>query len=383
MSRQVRIFDTTLRDGEQTPGVHFTADEKVELARRLEAFGAATIEAGFPASSPDDAAAVARVAAAVRDCEVAALARCRPGDVDAAAAALDGAVRPVIHVFLGVSDIHLARKLRIPRAGAVRAVEESVRRAARHGMAVQFSAEDATRADRVFLRQCVQTAIEAGAERVNIPDTVGCALPEEYGALIADIVSFAGPDIIVSAHCHDDMGLSTANCLAAVRAGARQLEATVNGIGERAGNAAVEEVAVVLAMKGIAGTGLRLEHTAGLSRRVAEVSGVPVQPNKAVVGRNAFAHSSGIHQDGILKTPENYEYVPPALVGAPGHRFVLTARSGRRAIAHEAARMGSVLEPAAMDRVYEAFLRRAGELHGEVTAAELAQVIRACAVQSA
>lgn len=373
--RNVRVFDTTLRDGEQTPGVHFTRDDKVRIARRLEAYGVSTIEAGFPVSSPGDAAAVAQIAAEARRCEVAALARCVPGDVEAAVSALASAATPVVHVFLGVSDVHLIRKLGMTRADALRAVRESVGRARRAVERVQFSAEDATRAERPFLRQCIETAVMAGATRINLPDTVGCATPREYGALIADIVRFVGPDIMVSAHCHNDLGMATANTVAAVEAGAAQVEVTVNGLGERAGNAAVEEVAVALRLKGVAETGLHLSQTADLSRFVAEVSGVPIQPNRAVVGANAFAHSSGIHQDGILKDSANYEFVPPALVGVPGHRFVLTARSGRRIIAYEAERMGVVLDAVGLDAAYRAFTALADRVQGEVSRAAVAEII--------
>ncbi|MBW7863794.1 MAG: 2-isopropylmalate synthase [Candidatus Hydrogenedens sp.] len=383
MERQIRFFDTTLRDGEQTPGVHFDADVKTVLARRLEEFGAATIEAGFPASSPGDAEAVRRVAGAITRAEVAALARCRAGDIDAAAEALSPAVTPVIHLVLGVSDIHLERKLKMTRARAVRAIAESVAHARRRAERVQFSAEDATRADPIFLRQCVMAAVGEGASRVNLPDTVGCAVPEEYGAMIADMAAFAGPDIIVSAHCHNDLGLATANTVAAVRAGARQVEVSVNGLGERAGNAAAEEVAAVLRLKGVAGTGIRLEHATELSRMVAELSGVPVQPNRALVGGNAFVHSSGIHQDGILKAPENYEFVPPALVGASGHCFVITARSGRSAVAHEAARAGHSLSEDETDRVYREVVRHAEARRGRVTREEVARIAVECVRQNA
>ncbi|MDX9973851.1 MAG: 2-isopropylmalate synthase [FCB group bacterium] len=375
MDRRVRIFDTTLRDGEQTPGVHLTADRKVELAARIEAYGVAAIEAGFPASSPGEMDAVSRVARAVTRCEVAALARCVAGDVDAAARAVEPAVSPVIHVFLGTSDIHLGAKLGMTRPEAVRAIGRAVTRAALTGAAVQFSAEDATRSDWHFLRQCVDTAIGCGATRINIPDTVGCALPEEYGALIRRVVQVAGSNVIVSAHCHNDMGLATANSVAAVQAGADQVEVTVNGIGERAGNAASEEVAVVLALKKIAETGVDLRRVTALSREVGEATGVVVQPNRAIVGDNAFAHSSGIHQDGILKDASNYEFVSPALVGAAGHRFVLTARSGRSAIVHEAREMGFRLSPDAAEAVYVAFVAEAERSAGAVSRETLAAIV--------
>lgn len=374
MNKHVRIFDTTLRDGEQTPGVHLSADQKCDIAETLEVFGVATIEAGFPASSPGDAAAVARVARTVRGCEVAALARCRDEDIDAVRRALEGAVQPVVHVVLGVSNVHLEYKLGIRRADALRRVEHSVRRAAADGAAVQFSAEDATRADRVFLRQCVETAVCAGATRVNVPDTVGFATPEEYGEMIGEIVRFVGEDVIVSAHCHDDLGLATANSVAAVRNGARQVEVAVNGIGERAGNAATEEVVAALEMKSIAQTGVNLPSVQDLSRRVAEATGVPVAPNHPVVGRHALAHSSGIHQDGILKNRATYEFLAPEAVGAGGHRFVFTARSGRSAVAHCVRGLGFEPNAAEMDDVYRRFLDAADVQMGAVSRSTIAAI---------
>jgi 2-isopropylmalate synthase len=376
MPVQVRIFDTTLRDGEQTPGVHIPAAFKVEIARMLETFGVATIEAGFPASSPGDEAAVADVADTVSRCEVAALARCVSGDVDAACDAIARAAHPVVHVFLGVSDVHLTRKLRITRAQAIRAIETAVSRARERIDVVQFSAEDATRAERVFLRQCVETAIDAGATRVNIPDTVGCSMPVDYGELIADVVRYVDGAAMVCAHCHDDMGLATANTIAAIEAGAGQVECTVNGIGERAGNTAVEQVGVICALKGVGQTGLDLSRMAALSRRVSEVTGVVVQPNRPVIGDNAFAHSSGIHQDGIIKDPACYEFVPPQMVGVDGHRFVLTASSGRRAIEFKARELGFDLPNGIGDSVYRQFIAVAQSRNGAVSDEDLADIVR-------
>jgi 2-isopropylmalate synthase len=295
---------------------------------------------------------------------VAALARCASRDIEAAARALEPAAWPVIHIVLGASDIHLEKKLGMTRAEALRCIERSVAHARRLCGDVEFSVEDATRSERMFLRQCVLMAVDAGATRVNIADTVGCALPHEFGAMIGDVVSVADHRAVVSAHCHNDLGLATANTLAAVMHGARQVEVTVNGIGERAGNTALEEVAVALALKGVGRTGVTLQSMTSLSRAASEATGVPVQPNRAIVGANAFAHSSGIHQDGILKDASNYEFVPPGLVGAPGHRLVLTARSGRRALAHCAARLGFAVEGAALDDLYEAFTRRADVADG-------------------
>ncbi|MBI5095810.1 MAG: hypothetical protein HZB26_25680 [Candidatus Hydrogenedentes bacterium] len=342
MQKRVRIFDTTLRDGEQTPGVHLTETQKVDIAKALEAFGVDTIEAGFPISSPGDRAAVARIAREVRSCEIAALARCVQADIAAAAGAVKDAAAPVLHLFLGV---------------------------------VQFTPEDSTRAERTFLRQCIGVAIENGATRINIADTVGCATPREFGALIRDIVQFVGPSVVISAHCHNDMGMATANSISAVEHGAGQVEATVNGIGERAGNAAIEEIAVALALKGIGKTRLDLARITNLCRSVSAVTGVQIQPNRAVAGDHAFAHSSGIHQDGILKDPENYEFVPPSLVGAPGHRFVLTARSGRSAIAYRATTLGIALTPEKLAAAYNEFILTADASRGAVPDAVLDSII--------
>ena len=371
----VRIFDTTLRDGEQTPGVHINADQKVDIAKRLEAYGVATIEAGFPVSSKGDSEAVKRVARAITRCEVAALARCVKGDIDAAIDALQHAQMPVLHVVLGTSDIHLRDKLAMSRPDAIRRIRESVAYARQHIDIVEFSLEDATRTERPFLHQVVQTAVEAGATRINIPDTVGCALPCEFGVMIDDIVRRVGPDVIVSAHCHNDMGMATANTVAAVQHGARQVEVTVNGIGERAGNTSLEEVAVALAMKGIASTGIDLTQIASLSACVEESTKVARQPIRPIVGANAFAHSSGIHQDGIIKNPRNYEFVPPAMVGVRGHRFVFTARSGRSAIAHHARGIGHNLSPGEVDAVYRQFVKLADEAEAAVPEHEINRII--------
>ena len=369
--KEIRVLDTTLRDGEQTPGVHMNVEQKVSIAAALEAAGVATIEAGFPASSPGDAAAVRAIAEATRRCEVAALSRCVPRDIDAAGEALRGAVRPVMHLVIGASDIHLQYKLHMSRAEALSAIARCTRRARQWADAVQFSLEDATRGEPIFLRQCAAAAVEAGATRINIADTVGCATPDEFGPLIREMVGFLGPDVIVSAHCHNDLGLATANAFAALKAGARQVEATINGIGERAGNTALEEIAVIAALKQVGVTGFDLSRLTALSAQVAAVTGVPVQPNRAIVGKNAFTHSSGIHQDGILKAPQNYQFVAPELVGKAGHEFVLTARSGRNAVFHVARSRGHDLNDAVRERFYEAFLRYADTVPGAVDGCDL------------
>ncbi len=372
---RVHIFDTTLRDGEQTPGVHFSVAQKVAIATALEDLGVDTIEAGFPVSSPGDADAVREVARAVASAEVAALARCSTADIDAAFDALREARCPVIHIVLGASDIHLEAKLGITRADALRRVERCVAHARALTHEVEFSAEDATRADRAFLRQMVRVAVDAGATRVNIPDTVGFATPWEYAALIADIRRSVPDGVRVAAHCHDDLGMAAANSVTAVAAGATEVQVTVNGIGERAGNAALEEVATALAMKRIGCTKVRLPRLPDVSGAVAEAARLPIPPNKAVVGAHAFAHSSGIHQDGIIKDPRTYGFLQPENVGAAGHRLVLTARSGRNALAEVARTLGYELAGAELDAVYRAFLEVADAASGAVGEAAVAEIL--------
>lgn len=372
---KIRILDTTLRDGEQTPGVHMSLAQKMEIAGALESLGVATIEAGFPASSPGDANAVHAIGARATRCEVAALSRCVPRDIDAAGEALQSARKPVMHLVIGTSDIHLQHKLRMTRAQVVQAIEQCTRQARRWADTVQFSLEDATRSDPVFLRQCAQVAVEAGATRINIADTVGAMTPREFAPLVAAVVQFVGPETIVSAHCHNDLGLATANALAAIEAGARQVEATINGIGERAGNTALEELAVIAHLKNAGNTGIALNRLTALSALVAGVTGVPVQPNRAVVGGNAFTHSSGIHQDGILKAPENYQFVAPELVGKAGHDFVLTARSGRNAVFHVAGQRGHKIPENKKNQVYEDFVRFADTVQGAVDGSDLDAIV--------
>jgi len=362
----VYIFDTTLRDGEQTPGVHFSPDQKVRIARELEAVGVDTIEAGFPASSPGDHEAVRRVCDAVEHSEVAALARCVESDIEAAITAMSSARKPVVHIVLGASDIHLQAKLGLTRAEALRRVEKCIRFVRDRAPVVQFSPEDATRAEPAFLRQMVLTAIDAGATRINIPDTVGFATPWEYAERIAGIVAAVPEGVRIAAHCHDDLGLATANTLAAVHAGAREVQVTVNGIGERAGNTALEEIAAVLAMKNAGRTHIRLRDVRGVSKTVAEFTRMPVPPNKAIIGAHAFAHSSGIHQDGILKDPRTYGFLQPETVGVEGHRLVLTARSGRSALTAVARSHGYDLSGEQLDAAYREFLMVADSVAGAV-----------------
>jgi len=333
----VRIFDTTLRDGEQSPGFSMNTAEKIRMARQLAKLGVDVIEAGFPIASRGDLEAVRKVAEEVRDVPIAALARAKREDVTAALEALESAAAPRLHVFLATSDLHLRVKLNITREQALEAIGSMIRYGRQHVGEVEFSAEDAGRTDIEFLCQVCRVAVDAGATILNLPDTVGYAVPEEYGAMFLQVRDYLGdPEgVTLSAHCHDDLGLAVANSLAAVRAGVRQIECTVNGIGERAGNAALEEVVVALAVRkesfGVT-TGIRLEELFAASRLLTEITGAQVAPNKAVVGANAFAHEAGIHQDGIIKNPLTYEIISPQAVGVPSRSLVLGKHSGRNAL---------------------------------------------------
>jgi 2-isopropylmalate synthase len=333
----VRIFDTTLRDGEQSPGFSINQAEKLRMAHQLVELGVDVIEAGFPIASQGDLDSVKEVAREIRTCRIAALARAKQQDVDAAIEALAPAADPRLHVFLATSDLHLHAKLNMTREQALESIRAMVAYSRRHVPEVEFSAEDAGRTDIEFLCQVCQVAIDAGATILNLPDTVGYAMPEEYGAMFLRVREHLGdPEgVILSAHCHDDLGLAVANSLAAVRAGVRQIECTINGIGERAGNASLEEVAVALAVRqasfGVR-TSLDLTKLFSTSRMLSEITGITVTPNKAVVGANAFAHEAGIHQDGIIKNPLTYEIITPQAVGVPARQLVLGKHSGRNAL---------------------------------------------------
>jgi 2-isopropylmalate synthase len=333
----VRIFDTTLRDGEQSPGFSMNTDEKMRLARQLAALNVDIIEAGFPIASRGDLEAVRKVAQEIRTVPIAALARARKDDVGAAIEALEPAASPRLHIFLATSDLHLQAKLNMSRQQALEAIDAMIRYGRKHVAEVEFSAEDAGRTDIDFLCQVCRVAVDAGATILNLPDTVGYAVPEEYAAMFLRVREFLGDPagVTLSAHCHDDLGMAVANSLAAVRAGVRQIECTINGIGERAGNAALEEVVVALAVRkesfGVT-TGIRLEELFPASRMLSEITGAQVAPNKAIVGANAFAHEAGIHQDGIIKNPLTYEIISPQSVGVPARSLVLGKHSGRNAL---------------------------------------------------
>jgi 2-isopropylmalate synthase len=355
------IFDTTLRDGEQSPGAALNVSEKVEIAHALEEMGVDIIEAGFPISSPGDFRAVQRISREIRGCVICGLTRAVRQDIDAAAEALRDAAYPRIHTGLGVSDVHIRYKLRTTREKALEQGVDAVKHAKKFVEDVQYYTEDAGRADPEYLYRVLQAVIDAGATVVNIPDTTGYSSPGEYGALIRGIQENV-PNIhhaTISVHCHDDLGMATANTLAGVLNGARQVEVTVNGIGERAGNCSLEEVALALQTRrdlfGL-GTGIQARHVYPVSRLVSQMTGIPVQPNKAIVGSNAFAHSSGIHQDGVLKERTTYEIINPRDVGVPDSEIILSARSGRAGLRHRLAELGYSLDEEQFEKVYSRFL---------------------------
>ena len=356
----VLIFDTTLRDGEQSPGATMTPAEKLRMAHQLDALGVDVIEAGFPISSPDNFAGVQQIAREVRRPVIAALARSGELDIDRAARALEGADRGRIHVFIATSDIHLAHKLCISRGECLDRAVAAVERAVRYTADVEFSAEDATRTDVDFLCQVMEAAIAAGATTINIPDTVGYTHPAEYRAIMDALFSrVKGIErAVVSVHCHNDLGLAVANTLAAVEGGARQVECTINGIGERAGNAALEEIVMALRVRGDAypyQTGIHTEEIYRTSQLLTHLTGIHPQPNKAIVGKNAFAHEAGIHQDGVIKNPLTYEIMTPQLVGVPSNALVLGKHSGRAALSRRYRELGYELDGEALERAYGFF----------------------------
>ncbi|WP_156308236.1 2-isopropylmalate synthase [Sphingobacterium endophyticum] len=356
------IFDTTLRDGEQVPGCQLTTPEKIEIAKDLERLGVDIIEAGFPVSSPGDFQSVVELSKAVDDVIICALTRANMNDIDVAADALKYAKRPRIHTGIGSSDMHIKYKFNSTREEILERAVAAVKHAKSYVEDVEFYAEDAGRADLVFLAQMVEAVIAAGATVVNIPDTNGYCLPDQYGSKIKYLTEHVKniDQAIISAHCHNDLGLATANSIAAVQNGARQVECTINGIGERAGNTSLEEVAMILKVHNQAFGGLSSNIDSKmftyLSRKVSEMMNMPVQPNKAIVGRNAFAHSSGIHQDGFLKHRENYEIIRPEDVGLLEADIILTARSGRHALKHHLERLGYSLDKDKLADCYQRFL---------------------------
>ncbi len=359
--QRVSVFDTTLRDGEQSPGATMTVNEKVRLAGQLEALGVDVVEAGFPAASPRESEAVRSVAELLADPTVAALARAKDTDIERAARALEPAVRPRIHTFLATSPLHRERKLGISKAECLARVASAVAKARTYTDDVEFSAEDATRTERDFLCKVIEVAVQAGATVVNLPDTVGTAHPGDVAGMF-DAVRATVPGIesvVLSTHCHDDLGLAVANSLAAIEHGARQVECTLNGIGERAGNAALEEV--VMALQVLPrfedyDVGINTERLCPTSELLCAITGIRTPPNKAIVGANAFAHEAGIHQDGVLKDPRTYEIMQPETVGARAHRMVLGKHSGRHALKARYEELGFALEGEELDRAYKLFV---------------------------
>jgi len=379
MSRKIHIFDTTLRDGEQVPGAKLNRKQKIEIAEQLAKLGVDIIEAGFPCSSPEDLQAVKAISEVVKGPVIAGLARAVKEDIDIAWEAVRRAERPRIHAFLGSSDIHLQKKLRRDRESALRMAVEAVRYAKQYCEDVEYSTEDASRTDFDYLCRVIDAAIKAGATVINVPDTVGYAVPDEFGDLIKKLKErVPGLDhVVLSVHCHNDLGLAVSNSLAAISNGANQVECTVNGVGERAGNASLEEIVMILRTRQAlfqAHTDVQTKEIYRTSRMVSRIMNVPVQPNKAIVGSNAFAHSSGIHQDGILKDRSTYEIIKPEDLGIREHKLVLTARSGRAALRHRLAALGYDLPPADFERVYDRFLNVA-DRKKEISSKDLASIV--------
>ncbi|MBS1721661.1 MAG: 2-isopropylmalate synthase [Armatimonadetes bacterium] len=361
MSDRVYVFDTTLRDGEQSPGVRLSMPEKLEIGRTLVDMGVDIIEAGFPISSPGDFEAVSTLARELKGVQICGLTRAREKDIDVAGDALKGAENPRIHTGLGVSDNHLQHKLKMTREQALEVGVAAVRHAKKYTDNIEYFMEDSGRADRDYVYTVVEAVINAGATTINVPDTTGYTYPEEYRALIAGIKENVpnSDKAILSCHCHNDLGMATANTLAGVLGGARQVEVTVNGIGERAGNTALEEVVMAFVIRSDyfrVETRIDSQQLLAVSKMVSRLTGMMVQRNKAVVGANAYAHSSGIHQDGVLKDRSTYEIIAPELVGAEKSEIILTARSGRHGLKHRLAEMGFNFTEERFEELYARFL---------------------------
>ena len=382
---KVYIFDTTLRDGEQVPGCQLNTTEKVQVARALEELGVDIIEAGFPISSPGDFQSVVEISKAVTRPVICALSRANRQDIKAAADALAFAKRKRIHTGIGSSDIHIQKKLRMTREQVLELSIDAVKYARNFVDDVEFYAEDAGRADLDFLVKMVETVIDAGATVVNIPDTTGYTLPWQFGERIKTVMTKVQniDKAIISVHCHNDLGLATANSISGLYNGARQVEVTINGIGERAGNTSLEEVAMILKSHKDIGlyTGIQSEKIYSTSRLVSTMMKMPVQPNKAIVGRNAFAHSSGIHQDGVLKNRENYEIIDPAEVGVEASEIILTARSGRAALRHRLELLGYLYNKTDLDKIYERFLEMADRLK-QIEDDDLKELVKVCETEN-
>lgn len=378
--KKIFIFDTTLRDGEQVPGCKLNTTEKVELAQQLEALGVDIIEAGFPISSPGDFHSVEEISKIIKDATVCGLSRAVRKDIEVAAEALRHAKRPRIHTGIGTSDFHIKSKFNSTREEILGRAVQAVKWARNLVGDVEFYAEDAGRTDNEYLARIVEAVIAAGATVVNIPDTTGYCLPDQYGEKIAYLVNNVknADKAVISCHCHNDLGLATANSIAGIRNGARQIECTINGLGERAGNTSLEEVVMVIKQHKQLGfyTGIKSEKLNPISRLVSDTMRMPVQPNKAIVGANAFSHSSGIHQDGFLKDSSTYEIINPDEVGADGSKIVLTARSGRSALAFRFQKLGYSFTRNDIDVLYERFLKVA-DTKKEVLEADLHELAKA------
>ncbi|MFN7171735.1 MAG: 2-isopropylmalate synthase [Fimbriimonadaceae bacterium] len=381
MSEKLFVFDTTLRDGEQSPGVRLSMEDKLEIAKALEELGVDIIEAGFPISSPGDFESVSTLSKEIRGVQICGLTRARQKDIEVAAEALQHAENPRIHTGLGVSDNHLQHKLRMTREEALETGVQAVKFARNFTPNIEYFMEDSGRAEPEYVYQVVEAVIDAGATTINVPDTTGYTYPEEYRALMEGIRQNV-PNIdmaILSCHCHNDLGMATANTLGGVLGGARQVEVTINGIGERAGNTSLEEVAVACAIRSDlfpVHTNIKLEKLLSVSRLVAKKTGMMVQRNKAVVGANAYAHSSGIHQDGVLKERSTYEIIDPHLVGAERSEIILTARSGRHGLRHRLAEMGFSFPEDRFEEIYNSFLEVA-DRESEVTEEHLKTIVSA------
>ncbi|MFJ5789075.1 2-isopropylmalate synthase [Lysinibacillus sp. NPDC093197] len=383
--RKIDIFDTTLRDGEQSAGINLNTAEKIEIAKQLERLGVTIIEAGFPASSPGDFDAVNRIAGTVKNSIVTGLARCVQKDIDTTWEAIKVAEQPHIHIFLATSPIHMEYKLKKSPEQVVEQAIEAVKYAKKYFPLVQWSAEDAFRSDCEFLVRIMNDVIAAGATTINVPDTVGYASPQEYGALFKFLLeNVKGAEKVkFSAHCHDDLGMATANTIAAIENGASQIEGTMNGIGERAGNVALEEIAVALHIRKDmypVETGINLQEIKRTSQLVSKLTNVVIQPNKAIVGKNAFAHESGIHQDGVLKNPETYEIISPALIGEGEVPLVLGKHSGRAAFRDRAVTMGFTLSDEKLNKAFVEF-KQLADRKKEITEEDLLTLLTEQQVQ--
>jgi 2-isopropylmalate synthase len=382
---KVQIFDTTLRDGEQVPGCKLDTNQKLVIAERLDEMGVDIIEAGFPVSSPGDFLSVSEISKIVKNATVCGLTRAVKNDIDVAAAALKHAKKPRIHTGIGTSNSHIVHKLNTTREDIIARAKYAVSYAKSYVEDVEFYAEDAGRTDNDFLALVCEEVIKSGATVLNIPDTTGYCLPEEYGAKIKYLKENVKgiENVILSCHCHNDLGMATANSIAGVINGARQIECTINGIGERAGNTALEEVVMVLKQHPYLNldTNINTRQLNEMSRLVSDSMGMIVQPNKAIVGANAFSHSSGIHQDGVIKNRETYEIMDPLEVGVNESSIILTARSGRAALAYRAKKVGYELTKVQLDLVYAEFLKFA-DIKKEVLDTDIHQIIEASKIES-